>query len=335
MCLSCVALPTATAQPASHREVPSQTVTQIDLESLAHPVLANPKQVRERLDLCHTIKQQGPSAHDERQQALYELARLFIWFAEDTGAHAPGEGRRLELSTLESTALRCLERDVGLSLPEGLVFVRLYPNLDSMPNFIRQAFERRPHTQAVTFLSRYVAFLTETDESAPRALRRQRYQQILDHELVHVVVNSHLGRAAGRIPLWFHEGCAIHFSGQPGSQIVSALSDTPVGPRMVTYQWNLTHDYRDYRLAFRFARHRLGRAVFHQEVRQAIEARSVQAFLDRLEVPSFVILHKRAERWQRRRENLFWAGASLLLLSLGWFYWRRLPLIRKPADEVV
>ena len=49
-------------------------------------------------------------------------------------------------------------------------------------------------------------------------LREERRQQTLEHELVHVVLNSHLGIHARDLPLWFHEGCAVTFSGQPGSQ---------------------------------------------------------------------------------------------------------------------
>lgn len=309
----------------------------VPLVVLAHPVLHDREQVNERLDLCRRLVAQGQGSGPLEQESSTRamLAQYFLWFADATSGEAPGDVHYLELREWQSPAVDRLERDVGLSAPDGFVFVREFSGFEQMPPPIRAAFERQSGTQAVTFLSRYVAVLRDGDDPAPAFLRQERAHQILEHELVHVVLNSTLGIHASDLPLWFHEGCAVTFSGEPGSQTVGFLSDGSTGLHWVYQQWNLAVDYREYQGVFTYLDHRLGSHVFYQQIRQAIGAHSVGELLTSVGAVDYADLRRQASQWQRRRENTIWTLACLVLGGLGFLYWRRLPRTPKPASEVV
>ncbi len=319
-----------------HRE-PSTVETSLQtvpLVDLAHPDFRDLDQVNERLELCRRFLAQRSDPVDQEPSTRTMLAQYFLWFA-DSSREARGDVHYLTLSEWQSPAVDRLERQLGLPVPDGWVFVREFAGFEQMPPPIRAAFERQSGTQAVTFLSRYVAVLRNGADSTPEFLRQKRARQILEHELVHVVLNSYLGIHASDLPLWFHEGCAVAFSGEPGSQTVGFLSDGSTGLHWVYQQWSLAVDYREYQGVFNYLKRRLGPRVFHQQVRQAISTHSVKALLTSVRAANYEDLRRQASQWQRRRENIIWTLGCLVLGGLGLLYWRRLPRTPKPASEVV
>lgn len=319
--------------PVHGAAAPADAPNASALIQLAHPKLNNEADVQAFIAHCKTVVARAAGENDPAWRTAGQLAQLFIWFAGPTNAKIPGKGQRLDLRSLNSPVLQRLEEDLGLTRPTGLVFLRTYPSIDAMPGPIRSAFMRQPNTRAVTFLSRYIALVADAT-LAPEAKNRHDLQ-VLEHELVHVVVNCHLGVYAHECPLWFHEGCAVYFSGQPGSQLVGALMDTDTGVHMVTYQWQLPGDYAEYRRVFRYLEYHLGEADFLQALRTVFETRSVDTLLAEVNARDYAHLCQRANRWQGRRENLLWGLVCLVLVALVIYVWRLLPRYRKPPPELV
>jgi hypothetical protein len=305
--------------------VPGSPGDDVSLAMLAHPVLRDLQQVDQRITLCRRLVAEASQASPDESATRTLLAQYFLWFADDTFDGPSGILQRLELRSAESPAVERLERDIGLSPPVGFVFLRHYTGRDQMPGPIRQAFEQQPGTRAVTFLSRYVAVLYEGDGRIPLSLREKHTRQTLEHEWVHVVLNSHLKTHAGDLPLWFHEGCAVTFSGQPGSQTVGFLSEGATGLQWVHQQWSLPGSYREYQDVFAYLKHKLGPRDFYQQIRQAVATHSVTLLLEQAGAADYTALRSEALQWQRRRENALWALACLVLAVLGFVYWRRLP----------
>jgi len=306
-------------------------VDDVSLVMLAHPVLRDLQQVDQRIALCRRLVAEGSNAPPGEPATRTLLAQYFLWFADDTYTSAPGIRQRLELHTGMSSAVDRLERDVGLSPPVGFVFLRYYTGREQMPQPIRQAFEQQPGTRAVTFLSRYVAVLRERDDGTPVSVRQKHTRQTLEHEWVHVVLNSHLRTHGGDLPLWFHEGCAVTFSGQPGSQTVGFLSEGATGLQWVHQQWSLPGTYREYQDVFVYLKHKLGPRAFYQQIGQAVATHSVNTLLEQAGVADYATLRSQAMQWQRRRENTLWALACVVLAGLGFVTWRRLPRSPKPG----
>ena len=111
-----------------------------------------------------------------------KLASTFLLFANPgplPRGVEPGRLQRVRLDTFADPALRMLRDRIGLTVPEGDVFIRYYPSKQSLPAELLAAFHRE-HTRAVTFGGRYIAVLAGTPiEPSELALRRRMEKKIL------------------------------------------------------------------------------------------------------------------------------------------------------------
>ncbi|MFC1762704.1 hypothetical protein ACFL6U_11585 [Planctomycetota bacterium] len=319
--------------------------TDAGLVSLAHPRLSSESEVKHRLDICielcrTPLKDSPPS----RRETIRSLAQLYAVFAAETDPRAmPGDLRRgpgrrelLDLHQDPHPVVSRFTEGLGVDIPEGIIFLRWYASVNQMPSPIREAFALDAQTRAVTFLSRYVALLDEEGMSSPpEAVRSKRLQQVLGHELIHVALNTALGSDAFTMPRWFHEGCAISFSGTHGGQALAALTDTPSGLRFVTYHWNLPPDYQSYERCFQYLKHRLGTDAFYQQLSQSIQQRSVSSLLQSVAAVDYQDLDRQARQWRRQRDTLIWLGATLVLSLFAFTCWLKLPRHKQRPQDLV
>lgn len=80
-----------------------------------------------------------------------------------------------------------------------------------------QQWGLNPFRRAAVTRSRVALVIGPLASDRPEAMVR-----LLRHELVHVVFRRRLGRGYWRIPGWFHEGLAVHLSGQGGEGVSDA-----------------------------------------------------------------------------------------------------------------
>jgi hypothetical protein len=228
-----------------------------------------------------------------------------------------------------------LREQVGLPVPQGLVFVRYFDKRDDMPPLISRAFQR-PDTRAVTLLSRYIAVLRPPSQGPWEGAWRDRVlEKSLSHELVHAYMLSLLGDEAGTLPLWFHEGCAIFLSGSNDPTPLTDLVETPAGYRFVTYQSQSPEDYAAYARIFQYLKDRLGQQGLYEQINRAVTDRTVHGLLSMVGAPDETALYNQAQRWQQRRENTRLFGALTGLCILFFLFWQRLPKQRKEAAQEV
>ena len=313
------------------------------LHALAHPVLRSDTEIADRMTFCETLLRH--TAQGDRQQnqtTVRDLAELFMLFAAPVnepiphtkGLIATGQPERRDFQRDPHPIVATLTETLDLSPLQGTVFLRWFSSVKDMPPPIRKIFLHRSDVRAVTILSRYVAILDEAGP-VPVHAKRKRLEQTLAHEWVHVTLNSVLGPNAGNLPRWFHEGCAIAFSGSGGSHVTTSLADTPTGTQFVAYQWTPPEDYAAYGLVFRYLQAVLDDKAFHRRIGEAIQTSSVEGLLEAVSVVDFSELHQDARRWQRRGENLRWALATAVLACLAFGVWRKLSKRRLPPQDVV
>lgn len=94
------------------------------------------------------------------------------------------------------------------TVPQRRIRVYIHDTTDSVPDRARGAFH--PGTAGVALLRRdeIHIVLRESRRLPPNDLRT-----VVRHELVHVLLDQHAGRAAMWVPRWFHEGLAQVLSG--------------------------------------------------------------------------------------------------------------------------
>jgi len=210
--------------------------------------------------------------------------------------------RRETLSLENSTdpAIVKLRNEVGLPAPKGFVYLVYYQDRKAIPEMIRPAFEDK-QTRAVTFLCRYVAVLSEeTASSGERQLKELVEPKSVSHELVHAYLNCSIPLAEhAKLPKWFHEGCAIFFSGSGETQSVTTVQRA--SELYTTYTVTSPKEYAEYKVVFQYLRSKFGRAEFSRLVRDAVETRTSDRMLEKAGASSFEAVLADANAWMARK----------------------------------
>ena len=315
--------------------------------ALANPVLRNESQIeeaaqeyREMLECLNSVTVSVESS--EWARTLRHHLRLFLSFAapEDT-VRRVSSLELVDLSATSDPAVRRLREQVGLTPPEGLVFVRYFRNRLEMPVNIRRAFDS-PQTRAVTFSSRYVAVLSSATAVGTRSpIMGDALQSTFSHELVHAFLNARLDPDVSPegFPRWFHEAMAIHFSDSGRAHI----SVDPVSGSLLRME--PTVRYEQYERVFRYLESELGSNRFYSELRTAVDNIDTAQLYRTLDVGSYDELAATAELWWRwrpipvafvRGNNAWWfAGLFTIVLVgavAGWRRWQ--PAVVGSALEV-
>lgn len=212
---------------------------------------------------------------------------LFISFMSPVLDDATDSIQLVDLLRTTDPGIRRLREEFGLRPPDGRIFVRYFPSMESMPPVVGDAFEN-PETRAVTIGTRYVAML------ADRRATGDALEATLTHELVHAFLNARLGAQLfeGGFPGWFHEGMAITLSGSGRSHV----SLEPGGRRLMTFP---TSEYERYERVFAFIEERLGTGAFRQAIRESVESADAGVLLSRAGFDSFDDAAERADLWWR------------------------------------
>jgi hypothetical protein len=212
---------------------------------------------------------------------LYELSALFLTMAggfisPDTQS-GDGRGYLLTFQDIQDPAVIALRDEVGLSVPDGYIYIWLYPSRESMPPAL-QNFFANPDIRGVTVLTRYIIVIDQLEGlngssgSAQRSvqlidwLRNQR-SRTLSHEFVHAYVKSALGPEIGfTLPKWYDEGLAIYLS---GSSQPTAVTYHDESGQVVSWT-SAPEDYARYRDQFQYMERMYGRDRFIELIRQSL-----------------------------------------------------------------
>jgi hypothetical protein len=324
--------------------VPGLVASESGFEHIVNPVVSGRAEIEETYSEFRFIRDCMDRSSSSSDRALTARAYLdlFITFLEPfvrTGSTQTVE--LIDLSTTRDPGIRRLREEVGLSAPEGMIFVRHFSQAEQMPDRVRRAFEN-PQTQAVTIGTRYVAVLTPVPRSFVQGeMLGDALEATLTHELVHAFLNARLGAAIFQsgFPGWFHEGMAIHFSGSGQGHVAidhSAGSVIRIEP---------TVEYEQYERAFSFLENELGAADFNAVVRRSVTEANAALLPAGAGFGSYEELHAQAESWWRWRPIpsvlmvapqlwgfLLIAGVGALVLFRTWRRWQ--PAIPGSALEV-
>jgi len=279
------------------------------LEDLADPVLTSVKDVRERalfyeqIHACLSQMETEAALSGELEGAML-LAEYFMTFA-GSSVTVPANSRLVSLETIEDAAIVRLREKVGLPVPKGYIYVRFYSSRKAMSEMVRQAF-KDDSVAGATILSRYVALLVEKPTAwEERELQEQSLPKTISHELVHVYVNSLLGALnQDKLPKWFHEGCAIYFSGSGETDAVTTMEPALDGVVYITHTRSEPEEYQQYETNFRYLESKLGEEGLYQTIKDAIENRTVDPVFRSLKVDNYEELFDAAQAWHRTRQNV-------------------------------
>lgn len=279
------------------------------LENLMDPVITTADDLWQRRlfyqDVSDCLSQMEiESVLPEEVEAIQILIEYFLIFAGNFATPSQ-DTFAIDLATFDDPALVALQT-AGLPAPEGYVFVRFYYSREAMPELIRSSFTDES-VRAVTLLTRYIAVLAEQPVSREeRDLQERTLPATISHELVHAYVNSRLGIAnLDKLPDWFHEGVAIHFSGSGEYHAIV----TPDGSNVRAYA---TKEYLDYEINFRYLESRLETEEFNVAFREAVEQASIDPLLNAAGVKDYETLYSQAQTWHRNRTII--RGSILIIL---------------------
>ena len=279
------------------------------LEKLADPVLTSVQEVRkkalfyEKIHACLS-RMDAEAALSEELEGIMRLTEYFMIFA-GSAVTSPTNSRLVSLKSIEDPAIVKLREKVGLPVPKGYIYVRFYSSRETMPEIVKQVFKDDSVTGA-TILSRYIAVLVEKPITwEERELQEQSLPKTISHELVHAYVNSLLGALnQDKLPKWFHEGCAIYFSGSGETDSVTMMRSAPEGIVYVTHTRSEPEEYQQYETNFRYLESKLGDEGLYQTIRDAIENRSVEPVFRSAKVMNYEELFNKAQAWHRTRRNV-------------------------------
>lgn len=293
------------------------------LENLANPVLTTEQEIRrtERsykkiLDCLSYLESEADLP--DFLKTVMRLVEYFIIFAGTSDSNLT----KRELVNLEDTtdpAIVQIRDKVSLPPPKGFVYLRYYPSKIFMPKIIQTAFKSE-NTNAVTILSRYIAILQEPTVSlAEEQLKKRNLPKIVSHEMVHAYINSSLGLLDhSKLPLWFHEGCAIYFSGSGGSKTVIDFTG-------IVYTTTDPIEYKEYKIIFKYIESKLGKENLYRLIKRSIEGRTTDEMLTSVGAASFEELFYDAKVWHSTRQNIKWGTMLLILIVIAYKVWRKLP----------
>ncbi|MCK5655956.1 MAG: hypothetical protein KAI03_06680 [Candidatus Aureabacteria bacterium] len=320
-------------------------------DNLSNPVLMTEEEIRERqqsyekIFVCLSYIESELTLPNilKAVKTLFEYFIIFAGTYEDTTFKiTEGKGilnllrAKRELVNLETTtdpAIVKLREKVGLPVPKGFVYIRYYPGKELMPKAVQPAFKSE-NTKAVTLLSRYVAVLSEPEVSvAKKQLKKRMLPKTVSHELVHVYINSNMSLLdRSKLPLWFHEGCAIYFSGSGGTESATEVSPTIGGYVYITYTVRDPKEYKEYKIVFNYLESKIGQESLYGFIKHAIEAGTIDQILASVGVPSFEDLLNDAKDWHSTRKNIKWGIILLILIIIIYLFWRMLPIEEKPPS---
>lgn len=300
----------------------------------------------ERLYLCSSYLLKVENLDNELRNTyaiLNQLAELFIVFAgTEKNTTFPREGadgeiaRLLQnfkaerspvnLQTSTDPVIQKLRDEVKIPAPEGLIYVKYYPEstLSVMPEIIQRALQGEQEQQRTGWTyrnGRYVAilekaFLQQIDLSEEqRSVVEAEQQRTLSHELAHAYILSQL-KERNRLPKWFIEGFAIHFSGSHRTTIVVKQGKvTRIEP---------PQEYKNYELIFRYLESASGgKENFYALIRQAVQENSVTAIARAVDInpdqnPDEMtdVLLKKAHGWENRGSAIALFIAPILFILL-------------------
>lgn len=285
------------------------------LNKLYDPVLSTSQQIQGRISTLEPIYQclvQLPSPLSAEKETILRLSYYFLVFVAGMDSAPGGSSLQLvDLVNMDDPALNRLRAETDISVPPGYAFLRIYNDTAAMPPPLRYLFEEEG-VAGVTFLTRYIAVLEQTGLPwAEQALQSRSLPRTISHELVHAYVNSNLGAEnAARMPAWFHEGVAIHFSNSGENQAI-------VTPNFTLYT-TPPLEYRQYNLNFQYLEARLGDQELHKLIQQSIELGDVDVLLASLNLGSISELSQQALNWEAENQR---HRLLIGVVVLGGFAW--------------
>jgi hypothetical protein len=312
------------------------------VEELFSPIVSDERELRQRQQSYRKIY--ACLSHLETQQRLPDRLSViqkgteyFLTFA-GTSPSPPElliRRERILMETSEDPAVVILRDEVGLPAPTGFVYLVYFPNRQSLPEFLRSAFQDES-TQAVTFMCRYVAILSKPDEllrEGERKLKKRRLPKIVSHELAHAYINCSVGLMDhDKLPKWFHEGCAIYYSGSGGSDVVTELKRTGHGWVETQYRVRDPKDYAEYKVVFEYLDSRLGTQELNRAIKESVTAASAEEILKSVGAASYDELVKSATAWRRKWHLIYFVILLVVLVGVPFFIWMILPRERRPPS---
>ncbi|MFH1367389.1 MAG: hypothetical protein ABIH38_05440 [Patescibacteria group bacterium] len=297
-------------------------------EDLANPVVTSQEELDQKISECRKVyylfngladylrKQEGFLT--EQGDSLLEMTEFITQFFSNDSTFSPvSQVRYVDFSTSQAPAVKALREEVSLPPPAGPAFIRYFRSREEMPPIIRQCFEEK--TRGVTVYCRYIAVLAEAPTFDKPGVNKALLNKTVNHEYVHAYLNSTLGmRNKTKLPLWFHEGCAIYFSKSGGTHVdVTSNAD---GYLYRTYED--TEDYRRYRLVFKYLAKEHDRDKFCALIKESILTQSAAPLLQGTGFSSYEALADKVSRtfWQRHKRAII---ISLIVMFIIFAVWLR------------
>lgn len=319
----------------------AEDVEKFNLEELLNPVYSSKEEIKKAretykstcadldyfLELERIIaKGKAPSAVDDLDvldlgvlRAVKQLIELFLVFTETDEKFYKGlDYEWVNLETTRYSTIVKLREKVKIPPPEGFVYIRYFPDKESLPSAIQPVF-RREGAKGATIFGRYIAILKEKGiEPAKEELQKRVLPKTLYHELVHAYINSVLGLKRDRLPIWFHEGCAIYFSKSGGMESTIIKEPKIDGLTYITVVNFSPEDYGNYELVFNFLEDKLGKKRFYELIKKVVEEARVDPLLEEMKTNSFEGLSTRAKIWRMKKDRVWWIALGLFLFLFFW-----------------
>lgn len=160
--------------------------------------------------------------------------------------------------------LKRLHKQIHCLVPQGYAFVQFSERGENIINGDIGSFE------GVTAYVRFIE-IKVNDLDEVKKLRASPYWEVLEHELVHVYINSTLGsNRYNGMPKWFEEGCALYFAKNKPDKIVS-IQNTSRGS--VIAHSKMTEEYCDYLKIFQFLSSFKGKRAFEDFITSCLTDR--------------------------------------------------------------
>lgn len=307
-------------------------------DRLINPVLTSDAEIAVRVGMYRPLYDciaTGGLPASPAYEDLYDLTGYFLAVAGsqvvEPADPLPGRGYRAQFADIQDPAVVALRDQLGLPPPPGMVFMWLYPSVESMPPLLANLFESS-QVRAVTLYTRYIIVIDDTAEMGGRDdgfteyLRGLRSKTV-SHELVHAYINSTITAAHGwertaSLPKWYSEGLAIHFS---GSGEPSSYTTTQNGSRVPVISYS-PEEYVRYRDTFVYLEERYGRDRFLPVLSESVITGNPQMLYEGLGIRDEAALMAQVEtelRASRIQRTLIRLGVVLLSLPVGfvlmWF----------------
>ena len=285
------------------------------INNLYNPILFSNADIKQQtriyMDIYTCLTERG-EPYTSEEQFILNMTRLYLIFANGLGTSQERTSLTLvNLSLVDDPAINNFRKQVKLPPPPGLVFVRTYNDIATMPLPIRTIFEEH-NAAGVTMFTRYIAIL---DDKKPtwqeQSLHKQTLPRTISHELVHAYVNTNLGiEAINLMPTWFHEGVAIYFSRSGENQAI-------VTPNFSLYTTS-PPDYKQYDHNFKFLEAKLGQDELVRRIRQSILSKDASLLYANLGISRDEELPIAALKWQREREQFRYVAATTIMLIFAY-----------------